>query len=270
MNNSLGYYGFKLQYIWRRFMKMFRKARSINIVIIIVLSSILAFFIYNINSRIYSDQYKVSSIRFTKKSVNQYNDAQLYTHIAELYSWKYYSDISAFWDHKDYNEILTVQYPFIESINIKGFSNNTLLLDVVFTKPLLRFLYKDEFYGAYHNLLLPLNTTDELNNGTPLMLLPIYLKESSISISWLLYEVDISKMLYDLLLLKTVPISWSVTYIPGWDRYILRNNDVRIYLNAKKDINTQLWILSTLMSQYKWFNQLKQIDIGSLDNPIVK
>jgi hypothetical protein len=125
-------------------------------------------------------------------------------------------------------------------------------------------------YGAYDNNLIVLGPQDSLWYGIPLVLLPIYLNESSQSISGLLYNININKMLYDLLLFKTVPISWSVTYIPWWDKYILRNNDIRIYFNAKKDINNQLVILSTLMSQYRWFDQLEQIDIGSLDNPIIK
>lgn len=270
MNNSLGYYGFKIQYILRKFIKLFHKARSINIVIILILLLVLSLLIYNVNSRIYSEDYKIKTIRYTKTSISQYSDPEIYSYISTLYSWKYYSDISLFWDNRDYNVIVKNQYPFVDKIKINWFASNVLLIDVEFNKPLLRFLYKDMIYGAYTNNLLPLSGSDGLNTWVPLILLPIYLKDLSVSISWLLYDIDVSKMLYDFLLLKTFPISGSITYIPWWNKYILRNNDLRIYFNAKKDINSQLWILSTLMTEYRWFDKLKQIDIGSLDNPIVK
>jgi hypothetical protein len=196
----------------------------------------------------------------------------MYNFISLWYICRYYFDVTLFGNANWYESKVKEEYPFIDTITIKGFNNNKLILDIKFKKPVLRFLYKNELYWAYnsHSRLILLGKKDELWYNIPLILLPIYLNDSSQSIEWLLYNIDIDKMLYDFIMLKTIALSWSITYIPWWDKYIFRNDDIRIYFNGKKNINQQLLILSTLMTQYKWFHQLKQIDIGSLDNPIVK
>lgn len=270
MNRSIDYYGFKVKYMLRKFFNWMKKTHSFVTIIVAWIGILLLILWNNLYQRVYSDEYLINSIRYTSDSINTYNDPSLYSFISLSYICRYYFDLQLFGNDSVYEDQIKAQYPFIDSVTISSFNNNTLVLDIKFIKPSLRFFYKNMSYGAYDKNLIVLGPQDSLWYGIPLVLLPIYLNESSQSISGLLYNINTDKMLYDLLLLKTVPISWSVTYIPWWDKYILRNNDVRIYFNAKKDINHQIVILSTLMSQYRWFDQLHQIDIGSLDNPIVK
>lgn len=269
-NRSIDYYGFKIRYILRRFFNSIKKTNSFVTITIIWIIILLLILWNNLYQKIYSDNYLINTIQYTSDSINTYNDESLYSFISLFYICRYYFDLKLFGNDSLYEEQIKSAYPFIDDITISSFSNNILILDVEFKKPSLRFLYKDVSYGAYDNNLILLNPEDSLWHGIPLVLLPIYLNQSSQSISGLLYNINIDKMLYDLLLLKTIPISWSVTYIPGWDKYILRNNDLRVYFNAKKDINHQIIMLSTLMNQYRWFDKLHQIDLGSLDNPIVK
>jgi hypothetical protein len=270
MKRSIDYYGFKVKYISRKFFNWIKKTHSLFTIIILWIIVLLFILWNNLYQKIYSDNYLINTIRYTSGSINTYNDSSLYSFISLSYICRYYFDLKLFWNDALYENKIKAEYPFIDSISISSFSNNTLVLDIKFIKPSLRFLYKNTSYGVYGKNFIILGPQDSLWYGIPLVLLPIYLNESSQSIAGLLYNINTDKMLYDLLLLKTVPISWSVTYIPWWDKYILRNNDIRIYFNAKKDINHQLFILSTLMSQYRWFDQLRQIDIGSLDNPIIK
>jgi len=254
----------------RKFFNWIKKTYSL-ITFITLWIAILLFILWNnIYQKIYSDIYIINSVRYTSDSINTYNDTSLYSLISLSYLCRYYFDLKIFGDDVLYEKKIKQQYPFIDTVTINSFANNKLVLDIKFIKPSLRFLYKNILYGAYDHDLIVLGPQDSLWSNIPLVLLPIYLNESSQSISWLLYNINTDKILYDLLLLKTVPISWSVTYIPWWDKYILRNADIRIYFNAKKDINNQLLILSTLMNQYRWFDQLRQIDVGSLDNPIIK
>lgn len=271
MSRSIDYYGFKIRYILRNFFHSIKKSQSFIGPIVLWICIILWILWNNIYTRIYSTDYLINNVHYTKDSVQVYNDPWMYSFISLSYICRYYFDITLFGNEAWYVSKIKEQYPFIDTIAINGFNNNILVLDIKFKKPSLRFLYKNESYWAYnnHNIIL-LGTKDELWHGIPLILLPIYLNDSSESIEWLLYNVDIDKMLYDLIILKTVPLSWSITYIPWWDKYILRNNDIRIYFNAKKNINQQILTLSTLMTQYRRFNDLEQIDVGSLDNPIVK
>ncbi len=271
MRRSIDYYGFALKHTLRKLFHSIKKPQSFVISIILWVCVVLFILWNNIYNKLYSADYLVNKVHYTKDSLQLYNDPWMYSFISLSYLCRYYFDITLFGNEDWYESQIKEQYPFIDTITIQGFNNNTLVLDIKFKKPTLRFLYKDESYWAYndHNLIL-LGRKDELWYGVPLILLPIYLNDSSESIKWLLYNIDINKMLYDLIVLKTIPLSWSITYIPGWDKYIFRNSTIRIYFNAKKNINQQLLTLFTLMNQYKWFGNLKQIDVGSLDNPIVK
>lgn len=271
MIRPIGYYGFKIKYITRRFFHSMKKPQSFGGFIIIWILTVLWILWYNLYTRIHSADYLINRVNYTKDSISVYNNSWLYNFIALFYICKYYFDINVFGMQGWYEKQIKAQYPFIDNIVINGFNNNILLLDIKFKKPSLRFLYNNKIYWAYtDHKLIEISKEDGLWSDTPLVLLPIYLNESSPSIDGLLYNVDIDKMLYDLTLLSTMPLSWSITYIPWGDKYIFRNNDIRIYFNAKKNINQQLITLFTLMSQYRWFSKFKQIDIGSLDNPIVK
>lgn len=270
MNKSIKYYGFQLQYIQHKISKFFRKNTSINISILVIISFVFVGFWYSIYNKLYSVKYRIDSVGYTIESIDTYNDPLLYNMVWLWYLCRYYSDVKFLWDEELYNKKIQEKYPFIKKITIVSFINNKLILDIKYHKPLLRFMYNNTTYWAYKNNLVLLGPKDSLGYGIPLILLPEYLKTTSSSISWLLYNLNLEKMLYDLLLLKSSPLSWSVTYIPWWDKYILWNNNLRVYFNARKDINNQLMILSTLMTEYRWFNSLKQIDVGSLDNPIVK
>ena len=271
MNRSIGYYGFKIKHILRRFLNTTKKRYSLITIITIGIVLLLLFILWNnLYQKLYSEKYLINSIRYTSNSITTYNDSSLYSFISLSYICRHYFDIKLFGDNNLYRDQIQREYPFIDKITIVSFTNNVLILDIKFIKPSLLFLYKNRSYGAYKNKFILLDKKNSLWQGIPLVLLPIYLNDTSQSISWLLYDINIDKMLYDLLLLKSIPISWSVTYIPWGDKYIFWNNSLRIYFNAKKDINNQLIILFTLMNQYRWFNKLTQIDVGSLDNPIIK
>lgn len=269
-NRSRSYYKYKLQYIWRKLFASIKTPTSLSLWIVGIVWCVSFWLGYKIHYQLYSDQYRIDKIVYTSDSFSSYNDPNLYNYITLRYLCRYYSDIKIFHDHEWYVESIQQQYPFIRDITLSEFSDNTLVLKVSYDKPMLRFVYKDNIYGAYTHSTILLGPKDSLGNGIPILRLPIYLTTSSPAISWLLYNMDLHKILYDYLLLKTFPLSWSVTYIPWWDKYILRNNSLRIYFNAKKNMISQLHILQILMSQYRWFNTLHQIDVGSLDNPIVK
>lgn len=58
--------------------------------------------------------------------------------------------------------------------------------------------------------------------------------------------------------------------MPGAEKYIIWNPLQRVYFNAKKSISEQLHTLVILKENYPGFEELKQIDVGSLVHPIVK
>lgn len=270
MRRTQHYYRYKLWNFWRNFLRRVRKNFSFSLLLFVVLSIWLLLFVYWLKGKIYAPKYHISKVIYTSWSFQQYKDPEMYSNISQMYSGTYYTALRMFREQNFSLSELQDKYPFIEDVEISQYANNTLVLDVKFIKPALRFRYKDEIYWVYNTYTLPIGSWESLWNGTPLMLLPIYLSGSSESISWVLYGIDVKKLLYDYLLIKTSSIPWTITYIPGWDKYILWNDKLRIYFNAKKDINKQLFTLSLLINNYQPFKTLEQIDLWSIDNPIVK
>lgn len=271
IKRSRWYYSFKIWYWSRKIINIFFKAKSLWWYIA-VLIAVVAFILWmNIRSRIYSAHYRIDKVVFSPESVQHYNDIELFDRIAHVYSGWYYSTLRLGSNQWAGIAQLLNKYSYVQSIAPQSFENNTLLVSVQFQEPVLKFRYIDRHYAIYKDkTILPLSDHDTLWRQSPLILLPLYLSGSSASISGVLYQVDVEKMLYDYLLLQTSPIQWSLTYIPGGEKYVIWNPEQRVYLNAKKDIAGQLHILNILKNNYGEFHLLKQIDVWSLSHPIVK
>ena len=270
IRRSKWYYKFKISYWFRKVFAWLLKPRSILLYVIGIIGIVSLVLILSIRSRLYNSEYLITKVMFTTGSVASYNDIELFDQIVKIYSGSYYSTVRIGNSASDIIEGLENTTSHVENIIPTSFSNNTLLVEVQFKNPSLRFRYNDTEYGIYDKTFIPLSTGDSLGQKTPLILLPLYLSGTSPSISWVLYNVDVNKILYDYLLLQTSPIQWSLTYIPGGEKYIIWNPNQRVYFNAKKDIWQQLNTLYILKNNYNGFESLSQIDVWSLPNPIIK
>ncbi len=224
----------------------------------------------SIRVRLYNPDYLIQKVVFSTGSIASYDDVALFDRIVHIYSGSYYSTARLGGDVSHMIDDVIKEMVYVDSIIPLWFSHNTLLVDVKFKNPAFKFRYKDQEYGIYTTTFIPLHPDDQLGQSSPLILLPLYLSGSSESISGVLYSVNVEKMLYDYLLLQTSPIQWSLTYIPGGEKYVIWNPNQRVYFNAKKNISQQLTTLYILKNNYNGFEDLKQIDVWSLANPIVK
>lgn len=267
---SKWYYKFKLSYWLRKVIASLLRPRSIVLYIVGIIILVWLILFWSVRSRLYHPQYRITKVLFSTWSVSFYDDIALFDRIIQIYSGGYYSTIRIGSKESNIISDLEKTIPYVNSIIPISFSNNTLLVDVQFKNPFFRFRYNDKEYWIYDKTYISLHSGNLLGQNTPLILLPLYLSGTSESISGVLYSVNAEKMLYDYLLLQTSPIQWSITYVPGWEKYIIWNPNQRVYFNAKKDIGQQLHTLYVLKNNYNGFETLSQIDIGSLINPIVK
>lgn len=254
----------------RKVIKSIMRPNTMVLYIVWIVAIVAGILILNIRSRIYNSSYLISKVVFTTWSVSVYNDSELFSQIVSIYSWSYYSTLRIGGSVTSTIDDLIQNVTYVRSIETSSFANNTLLVRVVFKEPLLKFSYKEKEYGIYNNAFIPLSTWDTLGQQTPIILLPLYLSGMSENISWILYNISVQKMLNDYLILQTSPIKWSITYIPGGEKYVIWNPNQQVYFNTKKDISKQLSLLYILKNNYNGFEDLKQIDVWSLDNPIVK
>lgn len=264
------YYKFQLLYWFRKVLASLLRPRSIVLYVIGIIVLVWLVLFRSIRSRLYNPEYRITKVLLTTWSVAVYNDITLFDRIVQVYSGSYYSTIRIGSMESNIIKDIENSTPYVDLISPVSFSNNTLLVDVKFKNPSFRFRYKDKEYAIYNKTYIELGSGDTLGQNTPLILLPLYLSGTSESISGVLYNVNVEKMLYDYLLLQTSPIQWSITYVPGWEKYIIWNPNQRVYFNTKKDIGQQLNTLYILKNNYNGFETLSQIDVGSLVNPIVK
>lgn len=264
------YKGYQLHRMMRRFTLFCKQYLSLSMVVMWLLLLIWIFLFVSLRSKIYHPTYKIDTILFTSWSIATHDDPILYASIVDIYSGTYYTSMKWFRPKLYVTEAIQSIYPVVRDIQEIEFANNTLLLDISFQQPLLRIRYHDGDYALYPDYFVSLWWDDTLATSTPLVLLPIYLSGTSTSLSGILYGLSPYKLLTDYLLLKTAPIQWSLTYVPWWEKYILRNEQQRVYFNTRKDISTQLLKLILLYKHYPWFDNLKQIDVGSIADPIVR
>ena len=264
------HYKFQFSRWSQKIIKSVLKPNSMILYVLWIVFVIGLFLTFNIRSRIYNSDYIISKVVFSTWSLASYNDSELFNDIIHIYSWTYYSTIRIGSTISSIIDTLVMKKWYISSIIPVSFSNNVLLVDVKFKEPMLKFYYNNMEYAIYENTFVPLSTGDQLGMKTPMISLPLYLSGTSQSISWILYNISVQKMLTDYLLLQTSPIQWTLTYIPGGEKYVIRNPNQKVYFNTKKDISKQLSLLYILKNNYNGFEDLKQIDVWSLDNPIVK
>lgn len=246
--------------------RMFQKKTSLPWIMVII--GIWLWWILVWQKVLYNDTYYIQDVLFTKQSLSLYNDVNLYADIAELYSGNYYHTLHR-WKRNSMLDTIQSHYSFIDTIVLQEFTANTLLLDIKFRVPLVRLRHNNSLYAVYDEEILPLFSWERLADNTPLILLPLYLSGTAESLSWILYQLNPHKLLSDYLLLQTAPVQWSLTYVPWWEKYIFRNDRLRVYFNAKKEISWQLLQLLLLYKYYPDFDRIRQIDIGSIANPII-
>lgn len=271
MGWSLRKYLYKYRNLKKKFSFLVLKKYSLLTYVIIWIFLWIVVIVWIIRSKLYSSHYVIKNVLITTWSISMYNDVDLYASIVSLYTGQYYSTLRLWSSTSHSINTLRESIEYIKSIQPITFSNNTLLVDVQFVLPTIVLRYNDKRYAIYTQwTILPLDESDQLGKTEPIISLPLYLSGMSSSISWVLYAITPSKLLQDYELLQTSPIQWSITYIPGGEKYVIWNPIQRVYFNAKKDIASQIYTLQLMKENYANFDNLEQIDVGSIFSPIVK
>lgn len=206
----------------------------------------------------------ITKVLYTTKSLSLYDDPWLYTTLSSFYKQKTSLSLKRFGSRSLERQIIS-EIPYISSIVIKNINSSSLTLDVAFTSPPLVVSVWNKRFALYSWLFLPLYSGNALGNSSPLLFLPSYLSGKQQNLSWLLYMLPLEKLASDVVRLTQLPFSGMVTYIPGGEKYIYRNERRHIYFNAKKSLTGQIDSLMNLMTNYQWFNNLTRIDLWSND-----
>ena len=233
----------------------------------------LIVFLASLNLYRNQDKFLIRKVLYTTSNLRQYDDPDLYDFVSKRYL------SGSYFDHKRFNpqystkiEKLKPSYfdVVVDTIVVKSFLKNTLVLDMKFVSPLLLVSYSGKYTALYPpNNIVPLYSWNTLGQNIPRFLFPQYLSGIG-NLSWLLYVKTLEWLYEDVMSIYRLPLSGMVTYLPGGEKYIYRTDNRHIYFNAKKPLSWQIQQLYELIQHYPNFSSLVRIDIGSTEYPIVK
>jgi hypothetical protein len=211
----------------------------------------------------HQDNYIIKNILYTTSSLSIYDDPSTYTTISWLYKQKSITSVKRF-NKKSIEEEVITKFPYISSVAIKKFLNNKLTLDIQFIQPSAVAILSNKRFALYENSPLLLYSGNTLGQKSPSFYLPSYLSGTQF-LSGMLYSQSLDKITKDITLLSQLSLSGSITYVPGWEKYIYRTETRHIYFNAKKSLTDQIDNLQNLIQTYPKFSTLTRIDLGSND-----
>lgn len=254
-------------------MKIYRKKKK-KLPVIYLWIIILVIIIGGIAIRLHffftNDNYRIRHIRYTVANIQQYNNVDMYTKITSYLSGESlrYRSLLGYGDIED---AIYETIPYINTISFVPQWPETVRATISFLDPLLVMQYHEKKWAIYSGgYSIPLFSWNTLGVSSKHIRLPIYLSGVN-ALSGVFFSTPFDKIYHDRLLLDSYINSGGfITYIPGWEKYVLVNGDYRYYFNAKKDMQMQIDTLLHLKQYYKDFPRLHQIDIGSLNYPIVQ
>ena len=216
-----------------------------------------------------NDSYRIRHVRYTTTDIQHYPNIDMYTMISASLTGESLRYRSIIW----YNAIAEDIYrrlPYIAHLAFTPQWPSTIHVDITFREPPLIMHYMTGTWAVYSWwYTIPLFSGNTLGRDAKLLRLPVYLTGLS-HLSGIFFDVWFDKIYHDRVLLDPLIATWwFVTYIPGGEKYILVNGPYRYYFNAKKDIQNQIDMLLYFKNNYAWFASVTQVDLWSLNYPIV-
>lgn len=224
-----------------------------------------------IQKTVYKAENLINEISFTKKNMEEYDNPYLYRDIQEELEWKNYYHYKLF-KLKDFEEQLKEKYFVIKELKIQKTKNLKYLIDISFIKPDI--ILQDWVRNIW---MIDWNFFDiyEWNNiwsWVNSILIPEY-TQSLKTLDWFFNKINKEEFL---LQINTINIffEWninSIKYLPGWSKTLVNTLDgKKIYFNNIKPLSEQLEKLYIYQSDKNLYEKYKEIDLGSLDEVIVK
>ena len=225
-----------------------------------------------VNNTIFKDENYIRQIRYSKTSVEQYDNPYLYKQISDLIKNENYYVVSKLRKSKILDSIKS-SFPMVKDMDILKTDKYTASVMVSFYTPdIIIRLWKRRFavMQDYNFELFSWNTID---NDIFSVELPQYTSGLAIitwginPLNWLFYEIPEKKFIYDMeLIAQWFPWYKRLVYLPGSSRSVVfLSKDKRVYINNKNSLTWQIQNYNLLQKYYDKANLLKIIDLWSLD-----
>ena len=223
-----------------------------------------------LKNTLFAQEYTITTVQYNPSDIKMYGDPYMYKAISSQIKKENFT-IARF----NKNTILAWlqnTYPFIKDMTISFVSNNTVKVDLIFQTPELIIRNYNLKYGVFRGHIFPIYSWDALATWARILDMPGYLSGYA-SMTGFFFRQSYTDLIQQVeLMYQWFPGLHHIEYLPGGERSIVFLNGKQIYLNNLADIPTQVKNYELLKKYYVNFNQLKEIDLWSieLDKVIVK
>lgn len=216
-----------------------------------------------LKNSLFNHQYTIKRVLYDSWNIAWYDEPYLYKRInTRIKGENYY--VARMYASRVLRDVQSL-YPMVSSIDITYRSSNTVFVTMTFTPIDMVIRNQDKKYALVGSTLLQTYSWNEITRGIKVLDLPEYLSGID-SLSGLFYRQAATGLVQEIELLYQW-FSWlnRIEYLPWWERSIVYLDGKKFYITNLGDVPNQIRNYQLLRKYYKEYNQLQDIDLGSLE-----
>ncbi len=219
---------------------------------------------------ILSSDYIIKTVRYDSGSVSLFDEPELYSFISRSLQGRNYHMIKIFWQRALFSEI-NQEFPMVESIDLFFLEKNTAAVSLQFYDPIMVLIVDENKFAVYDALhIVPLYKHNTLWQDVLHVNLANYISDVY-DLDGIFFKID-PLLLYEQIMLldEYLQKPYELLYFPGAEKSRITAADWKIlYFNHLGSIPNQLRKIDMLKKYYSDFDNLRQMDLWSLDDHTV-
>lgn len=235
---------------------------------LVILWSVSLWIYLVIKNIIFRPENTIHEVIISEKTQNHYHNPLLKKIIEKNLIKKNSIIVRWFWKN-ELKQTLKEQFPFIQKITISSKDSSSVMIDIDFQEPEIIFLQKDKKLASVNWKIFSISSGDARWIDIIKIHLPDYWNPTNLS--GIFYKINHQTLLQQISLIQEkISGIMQIIYIPGGSKIIVKTKDMSIYFDNSKSLEEQIDKLLLLQQNYRDFWKIKEIDLSSLDTPIIK
>ncbi len=257
-----------------RFKQFYQQNRQLVTLALYLVGFLVAFLIVVLLGRatLFANKYTIKKVTYDAESLAVYDDPIVYQAVSSAFSGKNYF-MTKWFGKEELKATVQEQFPLVSSIRFNQQTGSSVYARLEFYQPTLVFLVPpDRKVAVYAHDLYPLVSWNTLGSSSPIVNLPRYTTWFD-NLYGILFKIPETVLLQRIQTIEnTLGAEYinDMTYLPGGEKLFLTYKGKEVYFHLTKDINLQLAKLVDLETYYTDFAIAETIDLGSVDDSIVR
>ncbi len=257
----------------QRFWKFFSKHKFFLFIVVPIVLIIWWIFLL-LRFTIFHEDYRIQNVSFFPTDFETYWNTELYTNLSEIFEWKNYF-MSSYVFKNSLKDELRQYSTMIKDFDLIYENPNSFAVDFEFYEPNLVFEDWERYLWVREGDFFHITTWSDFLYDTYSISLPEYTQElEENEFFWFFHLVDEHQL--KLHMDKIREFIWeenieNIGYLPWGGRTMLEKTNWKIiYFNNQESISKQLEKYHILKEEYQDYHELEEIDLGSMDNIVVR